>query len=207
MRKAFLALAPVICAAARTPALGALLAALTAVFVSPAGAADPTEFTNSVAIGNFSVSYPDGWSTLKSGRLTMILNVPPDQQATLGDQFVFTPEVSISTEQRLDDSDTLQQLDEIAAGAGASVTRLTVGGWPAIQWRKTVPWTGATHSRFGADHQHGCRRRRSVDPAVRKPAVRCALRDRRHDRRDRNQPQPFPDVAVAFVPRRQDPPP
>ncbi len=96
--------------------------------------------TNSVAIDNFSVSFPDGWSTIRSGRLTTIVNVSADLQGMLGDRFVYTPQVSISTEQRLDNGDALKQLDEIAAGAGAAVAKLTVDGSPAIQWRKAVPW-------------------------------------------------------------------
>ena len=116
---------------------------LMALTPGPSWAANPPALTNSVAIGSFSVSYPDGWSTLQSGQQTMILNVPADQQATLGAQFIFTPQVSISTEQRLDGSDAVRQLEEIAAGVGPSLTRLTVGGWPAIQWRKTVPWPAA----------------------------------------------------------------
>jgi hypothetical protein len=115
------------------------LAHTFAPLVSPAYAATPIG-TNSVVIGNFSVYFADGWSTLQSGRLTMIVNVPADRQTALGDQFVFTPQVSISTEQRLDDGDALKELEEIAAGAGAAVTRLTVDGSPAVQWRKTVPW-------------------------------------------------------------------
>jgi hypothetical protein len=121
------------------------LAIVSLIFaaVSAANAADAPELTNTVEVGSFRVAYPDGWSTLTSGRLTMILAVPADQRAALGDQFVFTPQVSISTEQRLNDADALQQLDEIAAGAGASAKRLTVGGWPAVQWRKIVPWPHA----------------------------------------------------------------
>jgi hypothetical protein len=120
-----------------------VLVLATVIFATSSACAANPPWTNSVAIGNFSVSYPDGWSTLQSGRVTMILNVPADQQATLGAQFVYTPQVSISTEQRLDGKDALQQLEEIAAGAGPSLTRLTVGGWPAIQWRKTTPWPQA----------------------------------------------------------------
>jgi len=68
-----------------------LLAALTPMFESTVKAADPPEAHRNVAIGNLSVSYPDGWSTLQSGRLTMVLDVPADTGA-LGDQFVFTPQ-------------------------------------------------------------------------------------------------------------------
>jgi len=142
MKKISLALATLIFTAL-TPVPLVLRAPVPALFASPAWAANPPLLTNSVAIGSFSVSYPDGWSTLRSGQLTMILNVPADQQATLGAQFIFTPQVSISTEQRLDDSDALRQLEEIAAGVGPSLKRLTIGGWPAIQWRKTVPWPSA----------------------------------------------------------------
>jgi hypothetical protein len=102
-----------------------------------------TEASGNIVIGNFSVDYPDGWSTLQSGQLTVIVNVTADQQASLGAQYVFTPQVQISTEQRLDDNDALKQLDEIAASAGASVRRLTVDGFPAVQWRKTRPWPQA----------------------------------------------------------------
>jgi hypothetical protein len=142
MKKTLLALALAIFAAPLPLAPLVLPDALTEPFVSAACAASPPG-TNRVAIGNFSVAYPDGWSTIQSGSLTMILNVPAGQQAAPGNQFVFTPQVSISTEQRLDHSDALKQLDEIAAGAGASLTRLTVGGAPAVQWRKTVPWPQA----------------------------------------------------------------
>ncbi len=107
--------------------------------VAPAFAATAAG-VNSVAIGNFSVYFPDGWSTIQSGRLTVIIKVPADQQAALGDQFLYTPQVSISTEQRLDDGDALKQLDEIAAGASAAIAKLTIDGSPAIQWRRTVPW-------------------------------------------------------------------
>ena len=120
----------------------AVLTWLSALFVAPVRAANPP-WTNTVAISNFSVSYPDGWSTIQSGRVTVIVNVPADQQATLGGRFVFTPQVSISTEQRLDNADALEQLDEIVAGAGPTLTKLTVGGWPAVQWRNTVPWPHA----------------------------------------------------------------
>ena len=105
----------------------AVLTWLPALFVAPVRAANPP-WTNTVAISNFSVSYPDGWSTIQSGRVTVIVNVPADQQATLGGRFVFTPQVSISTEQRLDNADALEQLDEIVAGAGPTLTKLTVGG-------------------------------------------------------------------------------
>ena len=119
-----------------------LLVSMSTQFASPVRAANPP-WTNSIAIGNFSVSYPDGWSTIQSGRVTVIIGVPADQQATLGGQFVFTPQVSISTEQRLDNADALAQLDDIVAGAGPTLTKLTVGGWPAVQWRNTVPWPHA----------------------------------------------------------------
>ena len=115
------------------------VASVATLHASAANAANPAG-SNSVAIGNFNVYYPDGWSTLQSGRLVVILNVSPDQQAALGDRYVFTPQVNISTEQRLDNNDALKQLDEIATGAGASVTRLTIDGSPAIQWRNTKPW-------------------------------------------------------------------
>src|SRR5262245_1538926 len=118
-----------------------VLAVISSMLIATAArSAEPLELTNSVAVDRLTVSYPDGWSTLKSGRVTMILEAPADRQAALGDQFVFTPQVSVSTEQRLDDKDALEQLEEIAAGAGPSVTRLTIGGWPAIQWRGIVPW-------------------------------------------------------------------
>ena len=117
----------------------AFVASVATLHASAANAANPAG-SNSVAIGNFNVYYPDGWSTLQSGRLVVILNVSPDQQAALGDRYVFTPQVNISTEQRLDNNDALKQLDEIATGAGASVTRLTIDGSPAIQWRNTKPW-------------------------------------------------------------------
>jgi len=119
MNKAVLALATLMFSSAFALAPLVLPGSLPALFASPAWAAPPA-LTHSVAIDGFSVSYPDGWSTLRSGQLTMILNVPADQQATLGPQFIFTPQVSISTEQRLDDSDALRQLDEIAAGGGPS---------------------------------------------------------------------------------------
>ena len=141
MKKTRLALTARIFATALTPASLVLLAVVAAPSVSPASAANAG--TNSIAVGNFSVSYPDGWSTLQSGRLTIILNVPANQQGALGNQFVYTPQVSISTEERLDSADALKQLDELAAGAGPSLVRLTVGGWPAVQWRKTVPWPHA----------------------------------------------------------------
>src|SRR6266496_564807 len=141
MKKTLLALATGIFPTALIPTSLVLLAVVTAPFVCPVRPADAGP--NSIAISNFSVSYPDGWSTLQSGSLTIILNVPASQQAALGNQFVFTPQVSVSTEQRLDSRDALKQLDELAAGAGPSLVRLTVGGWPAVQWRKTVPWPHA----------------------------------------------------------------
>ena len=143
MRNRSLAPATVFLATPRRGAPPVFRAALTALFLSVAAAADPPELTHKVAIGDFSVSYPDGWSTLQSGRLTMILAVPADQQATLGDLFVFVPQVSVSVEQRLDRNDALAQLDEIAPGAGVPVTRLTIDGAPAIQWRKSAPWPKA----------------------------------------------------------------
>jgi hypothetical protein len=121
----------------------AFLAAATLLFVSGSRAADTPELAESVAIGRFTVSYPEGWSTLRSGRMTMILAVPADKQATLGDRFVFVPQVSISIERRLDAADALKQLGEIAPAGNIAVTKLTVGGAPAIQWRKTVPWPRA----------------------------------------------------------------
>jgi hypothetical protein len=120
----------------------AVLLSLSALCLLPVRAANQA-LTNSVAISNFSVSFPDGWSTIQTDRVTVIVGVPADQQATLGGQFVFTPQVSISTEQRLDTADALAQLDEIVAGAGPTLTKLTVGGWPAIQWRRTAPWPHA----------------------------------------------------------------
>jgi hypothetical protein len=119
-----------------------LLWSAATLYLPSATAASPPN-VNSIAIGNFSVYYPDGWSTLQSGRLTVILNVPADQQAALGDRYVFTPQVTVSTEQRLDHNDALEQLDEIAAGAPGPVTKLTVDGSPAIQWRATRPWPQA----------------------------------------------------------------
>ena len=74
------------------------VASVATLHASAANAANPAG-SNSVAIGNFNVYYPDGWSTLQSGRLVVILNVSPDQQAGLGDRYVFTPQVNISTEQ------------------------------------------------------------------------------------------------------------
>jgi hypothetical protein len=142
MRKHFRVFVPLIFAVALT-SLPVLPPTLAAPFVARADPPESPELVNRVAIDGFHVSYPDGWSTLKSGRLTMILDVPADRQESLGDQFVFTPQVSISTEQRLDDKDALQQLDEIAAGIGDSVKKLTVAGSSALQWRKTVPWPRA----------------------------------------------------------------
>lgn len=125
----------------------AFLPAFAALFITAANATDSPELTNSIVVGNFTVSYPDGWSTLQSGRLTMIIDVPADQQDSLGDRFLFTPQVTVSTEQRLDDKDAQQQLDEIAAGGGQAATKLTVAGFPAVQWRKTVPWPKAEGQR------------------------------------------------------------
>lgn len=124
----------------RNVALLFFMAALTCWLAGPAAdAASSLELTNRVTIGNFTVSYPDGWSTLQSGRVTFVIDVPSDQQAKLGSQFLFTPQVSISTEQRTDKADALKRLNDLAA-AEVSVTSLTIGGSPAIQWRKTMPW-------------------------------------------------------------------
>lgn len=124
----------------RDRGLVAFLAVLTCFFVSQVWATDVPPLTDRVAVGNFTVSYPDGWSTFQSGRLTFIIDVPADQQATLGNQFLVTPQVSISVEQRTDNADASKRLDDLAVAAGVSVTRLTVGGAPAIQWRKTMRW-------------------------------------------------------------------
>ncbi len=120
-----------------------LLASLASWFAAAAAVADPPALTNSIAVGNFTVSYPDGWSTFQSGRLTFIVNVTADKQATLGNQLVFTPQVNVSVEQRASQSDAASRLSGLAASAGAPVTNLTIGGSPAIQWRNTVPWPTA----------------------------------------------------------------
>ncbi len=75
MRKIFVAFATAFLGAAYT----------LAPLVSPALAANVAA-ANSVAIGNFTVYFPDGWSTIQSGRLTTIVNVPAAQQAALGNQ-------------------------------------------------------------------------------------------------------------------------
>lgn len=121
----------------------AILATNVAMLPAPSALAANPPAVNSLTISNFSVYYPNGWSTLQSGRLTVILNVSADRQASLGSQYLFTPQVTISTEQRIDANDALKELEEIAAGAGASVARTTVDGSPAIQWRETRPWPQA----------------------------------------------------------------
>src|SRR5262245_47500982 len=47
-----------------------VLVSVSALFVSPLHAANPP-LSNSVAVNNFSVSYPDGWSTIRSGGVTV----------------------------------------------------------------------------------------------------------------------------------------
>lgn len=64
----------------RNVALLFFMAALTCWLAGPAAdAASSLELTNRVTIGNFTVSYPDGWSTLQSGRVTFVIDVPSDQ--------------------------------------------------------------------------------------------------------------------------------
>ncbi len=118
----------------------AVLLTVVATLLALPARADAPALTNSVAIGNFTVSYPAGWSTLQSGRLTLILDVAADQQAALGNRFVFTPQVNVSTEQRIDHNDALQRLNDIAAETNDPVTHLTIAGYPAIQRRHMAPW-------------------------------------------------------------------
>jgi hypothetical protein len=140
-------------------ALRVLVAAVaTLLFAVPgvpgafvANAAVP--LANSIAVENFTVRYPDGWSTVRSGRVTMILAAPAAAQDSLGDQFVYTPQVSVSVEQRLDAADARAQLEELAASAGAAVKRLIIDGAPAIQWQRNRPWprTGKQQSAAGGE--------------------------------------------------------
>ena len=94
----------------RTLVLAVWFVLLASAAVDSAFAASPPALTNSVAIDDVTVSYPDGWSVLRSGSLTTIVAVPTEQQATLGSQFVFTPHVSVSIEQRTDGADALSRL-------------------------------------------------------------------------------------------------
>ena len=134
---------------------------LHAFLLSALSAFAATDLPNSITIDGFSVSYPDGWSTIQSGRLTVIVNAPADQQAALGGQFVYTPQVTISSEQRLDPNDALNELNELAAGAGPAVARLTLAGAPAIQWRKRAMAAARQSSPvdfgLGTHDQHGGR--------------------------------------------------
>ena len=125
--------------AAATTAMLLALAWVAGVTSSLAHAASLAA-ANSVTIDNIVVSYPAGWSTLQSGRITAIVNAPVEKAKSLGNKFVFTPQVNVSIEQRLDEADALKELEEIAAGAGALGSRLTIDGSPAVQWRTEAAW-------------------------------------------------------------------
>ena len=114
----------------------------TILFMPGAGVATAaTALPNSVAIDGFTVSYPDGWSTLLSGRVTMIVEVTADKLATLtSDQLLVQPQVRVSTEARVDHNDAMHRLGEVAGESSDTVTHLTIGGWPAIQRRHSASW-------------------------------------------------------------------
>jgi hypothetical protein len=109
-------------------AMTAMLLALAWVAGSSSSLAHAASLSagNSVTIDNFVVSYPAGWSTLQSGRITAIVNAPIEKAKSLGNKFVFTPQVNVSIEERLNDADALKELAEIAASAGALGSRLSI---------------------------------------------------------------------------------
>jgi hypothetical protein len=110
------------------------------ISASRVDAANPPGFTNSVTVGNFTVSYPDGWSTTQGGGTTTLINVTPDKLPTLDSATAnLTPQIQIYVEQRTDHNDALKRLSDISTEYDDPVTQLTIGGWPAIQRRHTGP--------------------------------------------------------------------
>ena len=112
----------------------------------PSGPAAQTAFPNTVQLSGFTLGFPDGWSTIRTGSTTILVNVPAGQAATLtAAQFMVTPQIHVSTEQRTDGQDAARRLTEIAAETADAVTSLTIGGWPAIQRRHLAPWPQLGH--------------------------------------------------------------
>jgi hypothetical protein len=104
-------------------------------------AADAPTFPNSITIGDFSVDYPDGWSTQTAGGVTSLYAVSASQLATLDPQtLLHTAQIRIIVEQRKDHSDALKRLSDFAAETSEKPISLTIGGWPALQRRHLAPW-------------------------------------------------------------------
>jgi hypothetical protein len=65
-----------------------------------------------VTVDGFSVSYPDGWSSVQ----TALINVTPDKLAILNSATLnVTLQIHIYVEQRTDHNDALTRLSEIVA--------------------------------------------------------------------------------------------
>ena len=49
----------------------------------PSGPAAQTAFPNTVQLSGFTLGFPDGWSTIRTGSTTILVNVPAGQAAYL----------------------------------------------------------------------------------------------------------------------------
>jgi hypothetical protein len=97
-------------------------------------------FKNAVQIDGLSVGYPDGWSVVRTGNLTTVVNAPPDQAASLdAATYTRTARIEITVEPRPDDDDAVTRLGQIAAETNDPASIMTIGGWPAIQRRHLGP--------------------------------------------------------------------
>ena len=128
----------------RLIALAFIVSSLAIASYIQHGSAAQSAFTNSVQVEGFSVSYPDGWSSTQSNRVTIVAAVTTEKLATLtSGQLLVTPQVRVTREQRTSHDDAMQRLSDIAAETSDPVTHLTIGGWPAIQRRHIAPWPTA----------------------------------------------------------------
>jgi hypothetical protein len=126
-----LALVVVVCA----------LVSVAGLFPSRGLAADLVPLLNSVQIDGFAVAYPEGWSVLRQGGVTIVVNVPPGEAGKLPPaRFLRTPQIRISMEERTSHDEAIRRLEEIGSETDDPVESITVMGRPAIQRRHETPW-------------------------------------------------------------------
>ncbi len=110
-------------AGARPPASPALLAV--------AASNTPLTKTLTSAEHGLSIRYPENWSVgaKRFTNMEELVNIPAAKQGDVA----LTARIKIRHQTRLDHGDALNELVEISKEMKATVTFLTLGGWPALQ--------------------------------------------------------------------------
>lgn len=95
----------------------------------PAASAQ-TPSSNSLTVDRLGLrmSYPDGWSVASQQVMNIVTLVNADG----------TAQVSIYGEPRTSPGDAVTALADVASESATPATRLTIGGWPALERRELV---------------------------------------------------------------------